>query len=88
MGNPSPSILSEVYLQYLENTTIYELLTKHKVEGCFRYVDDILLIYRDYKTNINRVLENFNNLVSSIECTVEKEQNNKISFLDITKTKN
>jgi len=36
MGAPS-SILLEVYLQYMENTTIYELLIKHKIEGYFRY---------------------------------------------------
>jgi len=44
MGAPTSSILSEVYVQYVENTTIYELLIKHKVEGYFRYVDDILVM--------------------------------------------
>ena len=88
MGAPTSSILSEVYLQYLENTTIYELLIKHKVEGYFRYVDDVLVIYKDDKTNIHRVLEDFNNLVPSIKFTLEKEQNNRINFLDITVNKN
>jgi len=88
MGAPTSSILSEVYLQYTENTTICELLIKHKVEGYFRYVDDILVIYKDNKTNIHRVLEDFNNLVPSMKFTLEKEQNNKINFLDITITKN
>jgi hypothetical protein len=62
MGAPTSSILSKVYLQYLENTTIYELLIKHKVEGYFRYVDDILVIYKGDKTNTHRVLQDFNNL--------------------------
>ena len=62
MTAPTSSTLSEVYLQYLENTTIYELLIKHKVEGYFRYVDDILVIYKGDKTNIHRVLEDFNNI--------------------------
>ena len=62
IGAPTSTILSEVYLQYLENTTIYELIIKHKVErGFFRYVE-ILVIYKDDKTNIHRVLEDFNNL--------------------------
>jgi len=43
-GAPTSSILSEAYLQYVENTTIYELLIKRKVEGYFRYVDDILVM--------------------------------------------
>ena len=29
MGAPTSSILSEIYLQYMENTTIYELLIKY-----------------------------------------------------------
>ena len=33
MAAPTSSTLLEVYLQYLENITIYELLIKHKVEG-------------------------------------------------------
>ena len=88
MGAPTSTILSEVYLQQMENTTIYELLIKHKVESYFRYVDDILVMYRDDKTNIHRVLGGFNNLVPSMKFTLEKEQNNKINVLDITITKN
>jgi len=80
MEAPTSSILSEVYLQYMENTTTYELLIKHKVEGYFRYVDDIRVMYKDDKTNIHRVLEDFNNLAPSMKFTLEKEQNNKISF--------
>ena len=72
MGDATSSILSEVYLQYMENITIYELLIKHKVEGYFRYVDDILVMYKDDKTNIHRVLEDFNNLVPSMKFTLEK----------------
>jgi len=34
------------------------------------------------------VLEYFNNIVPSMKFTSEKEQNNKINFLDITITKN
>jgi hypothetical protein len=88
MGAPTSTILSEVYLQQMENTTIYELLIKHKVESYFRYVDDIRVMYKDDKTNIHRVLEGFNNLVPSMKFTLEKEQNNKINVLDITITKN
>ena len=45
-------------------------------------------MYIDDKTNIYRVLEDFNNLVPSMKFTSEKEQNNKINFLHITITKN
>jgi hypothetical protein len=51
-------------------------------------MDDILVMYIDDKTNIYRVLEDFNNLVPSMKFTSEIEQNNKINFLHITITKN
>jgi len=88
MGAPTSYILSEVYLQYMENTTIYESLIKHKVEGYFMHVDDILKVYKEDKKNIHKLLEDFNNLVPSLKFTLEKEQNNQINFLDITINKN
>jgi hypothetical protein len=47
VGDPSSSILSEVYLQHLENSHIADLLQKHRIERvkCFLHVDDILLIF-------------------------------------------
>jgi hypothetical protein len=33
MGAPTSSIFSEIYLQYIENTEICEVLLKHQVEG-------------------------------------------------------
>jgi len=61
MGAPSSSILSEVYLQHMENTKALSILTKPGIEGNFRYVDDILLIYK-YLIDINEVLALFNSL--------------------------
>jgi hypothetical protein len=42
MGAPTSSIFSEIYLQWLKNTTIIDLLIEHKIEGYSRYVDDVL----------------------------------------------
>jgi hypothetical protein len=33
MGAPTSSTFSEIYLQYIENTKICEILVKHKIEG-------------------------------------------------------
>ena len=46
-----------------------------------RFVDDILIIAK--KTEINNILETFNNYHPSLQFTLKKESNNKISFLDI-----
>ena len=44
MGAPTSSIFSELYLQHLENTVIFEILVRHKIVGYLCYVDDILII--------------------------------------------
>ena len=47
MGAPTYSIFSEICLQYMENTLIYDVLRETRVEGYFRYVDDILITYNE-----------------------------------------
>jgi glycyl-tRNA synthetase beta subunit len=74
MGEPSSSILSEVCLQYLENTKIDNLLLSHNVVGYFRYVDDILVVYNEDITNIDILLHQFNNLTVKVKFTIEKKQ--------------
>jgi len=84
MRAPTSSIFSEFYLQHSEITNIYNLILKHNIEGHFRYVDDILIIYNENRTNIDDLLDCFNKLAPKIEFTLEKETYRKISFLDIT----
>jgi len=84
MGASTSSILSEFYLQHLENSEIFNLLTRHNIEGYFRYVDDILIVYNESKTNIDNLLDRFNNITPKLKFTIEKEVERKINFLDIT----
>jgi hypothetical protein len=50
-------------------------------------VDDILIVYKDNTTNIEKVLSSFNNINPELTFTVEQEKDNKLNFLDITVTK-
>jgi hypothetical protein len=84
MGAPSSAILAEIYLQYIESINICDIFQKHNVIGYFRYVDDILLVYNEETTNINLTLQEFNNIHPKLIFTIEKEENNKTNFLDIT----
>jgi hypothetical protein len=84
MGAPSSFIFSEIYLQFLEHNEILKILSDHKIVSYSRYVDDILLIYNHTITNIEQVLKAFNNIHNNIQFTLEKADNNKIDFLDIT----
>jgi hypothetical protein len=56
MGVPTSAIIAETYLQSAENNQIYNLLTKHKIRGYFRYINDILIIYDKRVTQINTIM--------------------------------
>ena len=84
MGTPTSAILSEIYLQFLENNVIYNILKTHKITGYFRYVDDILIIYNNMESNIYEVLNDFNQIAPKLKFTIEEETERKLNFLDIT----
>jgi hypothetical protein len=79
MGAPT----SEIYLKYIENTKIFDILLKHHITWYLHYVDDIL---KD-KTNIYDLLNIINNTMPSMKFTMEEEKEKKISFLAITISK-
>ena len=84
MGAQTSSIFSEIYLQYIENTNILYILLEHRVTGYFRYVDDILIVYKNDRTNIYDFLKLLSNIMPAVKFTMEEENNNEINFLDIT----
>ena len=55
MGSPTSSIFSEIFLQHIENTAIFDILVHNNIIGYFRYVEDILIVYNDTITNIQDV---------------------------------
>jgi hypothetical protein len=73
MGAPTSAILTGIYIQNMEHKQIYPMLLKHKIIGYFRYVDDILLIYNQNKTNIEEILTEFNKQQPTIKFTIKKE---------------
>jgi len=70
MGSPTSSIFSEFYLQLLENSTIYNIHLYYDIKGYFRYVDDILIVYDEEKTNIDTLLDCFNNISRKLKFTI------------------
>jgi hypothetical protein len=77
---PTSAILAEIYIQNMEHTQIYNILTKQHIIAYFRYVDDILIVYDNMKTNIDNMINEFNKLQSKIEFTLEKENQKTIFF--------
>jgi hypothetical protein len=74
MGAPTSSIFSELFIQYMEHTLLYDIVTHNQVLGYYWYVDDILLVYDDPSTNIDTVLDQFNNAKFPLQFTIETEQ--------------
>jgi hypothetical protein len=87
MGTPTSSILSEIYLQYLEKKKIHGILSSSRIEDYFKYVVHILVIYNDNYTDIEKIQNSFNNIKHGLNFTLELEKDNKLNSLDLTTTK-
>jgi len=53
---------------------MFEVLLKHHVKGYFRYVDYILVLYKEDKTDIYDILSMFNNIMPTMKFTTEEEK--------------
>jgi hypothetical protein len=84
MGAPSSGLISEIFLQHMEQTHMTHVADKHKIIEYFRYVDDILLIYDSNHTDIQEILTDFNTIHPNLKFTAETESDNRINYLDIT----
>ena len=68
----------------MEHLHLAHLSTRHKIVNCFRYIDDILLIFDTYHTNIQTILDDFNTIRPKLKFTAEVEANNMLNYLDIS----
>jgi hypothetical protein len=84
MGAPFSLTLSETYVQNIEHNIIVNVLQNYKVLGYYRYVDDIILVYKKQITDINNRQKQFNEINPKLQFTIEKENDNVINFLDVT----
>jgi hypothetical protein len=83
---PTSAILAETFIQHLEHTIIYQILTKHQIIDYYRYVDN-LIVYNELHKNIENALLDFNIVHPKIKFTMEKETHDSINYLDMTITK-
>ena len=84
MVAPTSSLFSEMYLQYLEDTKLLAILTRHHILGYLRYVDDILIVYDSSDTDIHTALDQFNETTPPLTFTMEMEKENSINFPDVS----
>jgi hypothetical protein len=84
MRAPSFSIISEIFLQSMEQNHLPTIAKKHNLTNYFRYVDDILIVYDTQQTDLTSLLADFISLHPKLLFTKENEQNNQLNYLDIT----
>jgi len=75
--------ISEIFLQYIEDTYLKQLLDTKNIILYTRYVDDVLLIYDKKCINSNTFHEYINQIHPNLQLNPTHENNNCINFLDL-----
>ena len=78
MGNPASPIIADIILEDLLDSCLEKLTTKPKV--ITKYVDDIFAIVKVGK--LEETLTCLNSFHRKLQFTVERENNNKLPYLD------
>ena len=79
MGSPLSPVMAGLFMEYFESELLPTIATLPPL--WIRYVDDILLMWRD-EDNFEDFFSAVNSLTPSIRFTVEWEEEGKIPFLD------
>jgi hypothetical protein len=83
VGSPI-SNTAEIFLQYLKNTNLKQILKTKNIYFYARYVDDILMIYNAKHTTPETIHNPINKAHPNLQFTPTHEHNNSISFLDFS----
>ena len=64
MDSPTSGIMSEIFLQNMENKNFHNIKRSNKIRLLARYVDDILVIYDSVTSNEYYILNDLNSIVT------------------------
>jgi hypothetical protein len=79
-----PSTIAEIYLQFLEEMHIKHWLENKEIIYNKRYVDDIIIIFDQNKTNEQSILNHINNIDKYLQFKLSTEENNLINYLHLS----
>ena len=79
LGSLLSSVLAYIYIEFLESGP-FKYIPSYA--SCFRYIDDILLIYPQ-GPNINRITDRLINVEPSITFKYELESYNTLPFWNV-----
>ena len=80
---PLLSVLANIYMEYFEEMALGS--TSLKPSMWLRYVDDKFIL-RPHQEDVQILLDHVNSIRPSIQFCMEKEQDNKLPFLDVLVT--
>ena len=80
MGSSLSPVLANVYMEYLEEMALRSTFLKPSMWP--RYVDDTFLLW-PHQVDVQALMNHVNSIHPSIQFIMEKEQDNKLSFLDV-----
>ncbi|CAF1215941.1 unnamed protein product [Rotaria sordida] len=84
MGNTLSPILADIYMDEYQKQHLHEVNIPNKI---WRYVDDILIITKMNKPQLEKYVYDLNKIRGTIKFTSEFEQNDQINYLDTMLTK-
>ena len=83
MGSPLSPVLANIYIEYFEEMAFGSTSLKPSI--WLRYVDDTFILW-PHQEDVQILLDHVNSIWPSIQFTMEKEQDNKLPFLDVLVT--
>ena len=86
MGSPLGPTLANLFLAHHEELWLNNCPVQFKPKYYRRYVDDVFLMFQD-RSHVKKFLRYMNSRHQNINFTVEEEENNSLSFLDIKITR-
>jgi hypothetical protein len=72
--------LLEIYLQYLENTKLFNIIIKLHIVLYFRHVNDIVAVYHGSTTNIHEVSNASNGMTPCMKFAMQEDTENIFFF--------
>jgi predicted Co/Zn/Cd cation transporter (cation efflux family) len=74
---------AEIFVQYIENRHLKQLLDSKNIIFYTRYVDDIFIIYDTIRTTADSIHNYINNIHNCLQLNPTYENNTQINFLDL-----
>ena len=84
MGSPVSPVLANLYMEYFEEMALGSTSLKPSI--WLRYVNNSFVLW-PHQEDVQILLDHVNSIRPSIQFTMEKEQDNKLPFLDVLVTR-